>query len=247
MILFRDLLSCGHSVNVEVVVPMKLEQRKPQRVGTTSRCWECPPSSGAVALVVIDDVWVQIAPGCYVDEEGTLHLDALEVCEAAGVDPTDENQERLAEVARAEFADRPTAVSVETGPAASRQSLARADCVVAIADLVARTGAAQFTIGYLRDEDEPEFAEKGPGWYAQVQLRGARVICDEMPFPEHAADGLAHRLLDGGTCTHCGEFTTTAPTETGIYLRFGSHRKARCKWRRLGDHWYSGCDPAVAS
>lgn len=243
MIVFRDLLSCGHHVNVEVLVPMKLETRHPQRVGTTARCWDCPPSGGAVTLAVIDDVWVQVGPGSYVDLGETLHLDALEVCEACGVEPTAENQERLVEVARAEFAQRPTEVAVETDqrPAADT-SLARADCVKAIADLVARTGAVHFVIGWLRDDDEPEFAEKGPGWYCEAQLRGARIIFDEQLLPEHACDGLAHRILDGGTCTHCGQVTSTRQTEVGIYLHSGRSKRARCIWHRDGDRWVRGCE-----
>lgn len=41
-----------------------------------------------------------IAPGAYVDGDGTLHLELAEMCEAAGVPPTAANQARLEEAAR---------------------------------------------------------------------------------------------------------------------------------------------------
>lgn len=239
--MFRDVLACGHHVNNDSAVQITVQDRRAERVGRTSRCYTCPPFSGAAAMSVIEDVWVRIAPGSYVDVEAVLHLDALEVCEFAGVDPTPENQERLSEVARTEFADDPHGVNVETVEDAPL-ALERRDCVVAIADLCSRTGARNFVIGYLRDPDEPEFASKGPGWYCQVTIRASRIICDEMPMPEHAADGLAHRILDGGTCTHCGETTTSADTPTGVYLRWGASRKARCKWWRDGPVWRRGCE-----
>ena len=52
----------------------------------------------------------RIAPGAYVDEEGTLHLDLAEMCEAAGVAPTAENQDRLERAAREMMPDAEVAV-----------------------------------------------------------------------------------------------------------------------------------------
>lgn len=118
----------------------------------------------------------------------------------------------------------------------------KVDAVLAVADLVARTGATQFEIGYQHDETDPEYEQVGSQWYASAYYRGARVTMDEQPTPEHAADGLAHRLLDGGTCQHCREKTTTKDTPTGVYLRFGRSKKARCVWWRDGTTWKRGCE-----
>lgn len=60
-------------------------------------------------------------------------------------------------------------------------------------DLVGRCGAAAFEIGYLHDDVPVEEA----GWYAHVQYQGARIIVEDQPSPEAAADALAARLLRG--------------------------------------------------
>lgn len=44
--------------------------------------------------------WTELAPGVYSDNDGTMHLDAREMCLAVGVEPTDDNQERIAAAAR---------------------------------------------------------------------------------------------------------------------------------------------------
>lgn len=107
------------------------------------------------------------------------------------------------------------------------------DAVLAVADLVARTGATQFEIGYLRDETDDDYAERGPGWYASAFYRGARIIEDERRMPDEAADALARRLLDGGYCPACGARTALADPPAG---------KRRCRWRREGPAWVRGCD-----
>lgn len=45
----------------------------------------------------------QLGPGVYVDDDGTLHLDARAMCVAAGVEPTKENQDTLEAAAREVF------------------------------------------------------------------------------------------------------------------------------------------------
>jgi hypothetical protein len=42
----------------------------------------------------------RIAPGCYVDREGALHLDAREMCEAAGYPANAHNMDMLEKAAR---------------------------------------------------------------------------------------------------------------------------------------------------
>jgi hypothetical protein len=97
----------------------------------------------------------------------------------------------------------------------------RLDAVVACADLVARTGAREFELGYLDDDVPVEKAR----WYAHAKYRGARLTCEEQASPEAAADGLAHRLLDGGICTGCNGLVGT-----------------ECRWHRDGTAWVRGCD-----
>lgn len=45
----------------------------------------------------------RIAPGVYADGDGAMHIDAVEMCRAAGYPPTQHNQEMLAKAARAQF------------------------------------------------------------------------------------------------------------------------------------------------
>lgn len=47
----------------------------------------------------------RLAPGVYA-HGGGLHVDAVELCRAAGVPPTPENQDRLARVAAEVLAER---------------------------------------------------------------------------------------------------------------------------------------------
>lgn len=108
------------------------------------------------------------------------------------------------------------------------------DAVVAVADLVQRSGARRFEIGWLHDDVPSHLA----GWYAHAQYRGARITCEDQPSPQHAADGLAASLLDGGTCRYCGAKTSAAPTVLGHYE---GGDPGPCVWHRDGNTWISGC------
>lgn len=116
----------------------------------------------------------------------------------------------------------------------NRDALLDMDAVVAVADLVKRSGAKEFEIGYLHDDVPIDAA----GWYAHAKYRGARLTCDDQPSPQHAADGLAATLLDGGRCRYCGAKTSSAPTEFG---RYEGGDPGPCVWRRDGARWLSGC------
>lgn len=73
------------------------------------------------------------------------------------------------------------------------------DAIVAAVDLVGRTGARGLEFGYL---DDPV-----PGridWYAHAQYAGARVTVEHQRGPLEAVETLAHRLLTGARCVHCG-------------------------------------------
>jgi hypothetical protein len=119
----------------------------------------------------------------------------------------------------------------------------RVDPVTAVAALCGRSGAREFEIGWLNDEGTVEFALHGPRWWASARYRGARIFIEQQATPAHACDGLAHRILDGGTCTHCGKQTTTAQTPTGTFVHA---RRAdpdeSCEWFREGDRWKRGCE-----
>lgn len=103
-------------------------------------------------------------------------------------------------------------------------SVIDSDAIVACADLARRSGATSFTVGYLHDNVPVEEA----GWYAEAVFRGAKLI-GEGRSPDGAADALAHRLLDGATCTRCHEPITLADSSRG------------CRWRRFGETWRRGC------
>ncbi|WP_322768422.1 hypothetical protein [Frankia sp. Cr1] len=116
--------------------------------------------------------------------------------------------------------------------------------VLACADLVGRSGAAGFEVGYL--DDDPT----NPRWYAHAQYRGARVIVEDHPTPSAAADALAQRILAGAKC-RCGRLVATSPYGAVAYngtLLTGerwTHEQARqtgqCLWRRAGPRWDPSC------
>jgi len=99
------------------------------------------------------------------------------------------------------------------------------DAVVACADLVDRTGAAGFEIGYVNDDVPVEEA----GWYAHASFRGARIMTENHRSPSSAALALGERLLAGGMC-RCGQLVTLADDQAG------------CRWRLMGKRWEPGCD-----
>lgn len=98
------------------------------------------------------------------------------------------------------------------------------DIVIACADLVVRSGATDFDIGYLNDD------EHDPGWWAQATYRGAKIIKDGHGTPEAAALALATRLLSGATC-RCTRPVTLAD---GV--------KGACRWQLVGKTWQPGCN-----
>lgn len=123
------------------------------------------------------------------------------------------------------------------------------DATVAAADLVGRTGATQFKIGYLHDDVPPEEA----GWYAHAQYRGARITVEDQPGPAEAADALARRLLTGAKCYHCGGLVTLSDDSAFAFhrartvdgVRWDIEQSAAagwCRWRRIGNRWEGGCE-----
>lgn len=122
------------------------------------------------------------------------------------------------------------------------------DAITACADLVARTGAKEFKIGYLHDNVPPEQA----AWYAHAQYRGARIGVENHRGPTEAADALSQRLLTGAQCFHCKKlvalsdhgamaFDTTLVDGTP-WTKEQAAKAGQCRWRRMAARWVRGCD-----
>ena len=120
------------------------------------------------------------------------------------------------------------------------------DAVLACADLVGRTGAKEFQIGYLHDEPPHQ-------WYAHAQYRGTRITEEHCSGPSEAADALCRRLLTGAKCAHCGGLVALSGAGAVAYgnpvMADGSTWSAaeaaaagQCRWRRMGAKWVMGCE-----
>lgn len=122
------------------------------------------------------------------------------------------------------------------------------DAVIAAADLIGRTGATGFEIGYLHEDVPADQA----GWYATAQFRGARITADERRSPGEAAEALAVKILTGGKCK-CGKLVAlsgSGATAYGGTMADGTRwtyaeaaRAGQCRWRRYGNRWQQGCEP----
>jgi hypothetical protein len=114
------------------------------------------------------------------------------------------------------------------------------EIVLATADLVDRAGARGFEIGYLNDEDDPQFAKHGAQWWAHARYRGTRIIVEGFDRPDQAADALSRRLLTGAKC-RCGKLVTLgrdgAIAFDGVRMAAG-----QCLWTRVGARWNPSCD-----
>lgn len=121
------------------------------------------------------------------------------------------------------------------------------DAVVACVDLVGRTGATGFEIGYLHDDVPSEEA----GWYAHAQLRGARITEQDHRGPTEAADALARRILTGARCK-CGRlvalsdsgavaFEDVTMADGTKWTAEEARQAGQCRWRRQGNRWVMGC------
>ncbi len=122
------------------------------------------------------------------------------------------------------------------------------DALIACADLIGRTGARDFQIGYLHDDVPVEKA----GWYAHASYQGARISVADLTGPIEAADALSRRILAGARCTRCGGLITLSDDgamAVGQTMADGSEWTAAqqaaaglCRWRRMGPKWVMGCE-----
>lgn len=119
------------------------------------------------------------------------------------------------------------------------------DAVVAGADLVGRTGAREFQVGYINDEAPHQ-------WYAHAQYKGARITEENHPGPVEAVEALARRLLTGARCTNCGKLIALSGSGAFAYrepvMVDGSRWSAgeaaaagQCRWTRMGRRWEPAC------
>jgi hypothetical protein len=118
--------------------------------------------------------------------------------------------------------------------------------MIACADLVGRTGAKEFQIGFLNDEPPHQ-------WYAHASYKGARIGVEDQPGPVEAADALCRRLLTGARCTGCGSLVALSDSGATAYgnpvMADGSRwtvqeaaAAGQCRWRRMGPKWVMGCE-----
>lgn len=99
--------------------------------------------------------------------------------------------------------------------------------LVASVDIIGRTGAKNFEVGYL-DDDQPD------SWYAQAGYHGSKIISANHSGPVEAADALARKLVNGGKCTHCGK-TVRLPNGTAFNKKY-------CYYFLVGGvKWTRGC------
>ena len=114
------------------------------------------------------------------------------------------------------------------------------DALTAAVDVIGRTGAMDIEIGYDDDHAEPNW------WYATCRIRTpasptgwAPSTVTKQSSPVVAVEKLARRLINGGTCTHCGRVMSLAH-DAGVAVNAGAVM-ATCFWERAGKRWERGC------
>lgn len=124
------------------------------------------------------------------------------------------------------------------------------DELFACVDLIGRTGAKGFEVGYLHDDVPADEA----AWYAHAQYRGSRITAEGHRHPIAAAKALAVRILTGAQCKGCGKLVALADDGAFAYFRStlldGTRWDAgdaaaagQCRWERIGRRWEMGCRP----
>ena len=122
------------------------------------------------------------------------------------------------------------------------------DAVIACVDLIGRTGAKDFELGYLHDDVPIEDA----AWYCTATYRGAKIIEENHPGPIEAAEALALKLLTGAKC-RCGKlvalndvaafaFFDVTMADGSRWTAADAAKAGQCRWRRDGARWKRGCE-----
>lgn len=126
------------------------------------------------------------------------------------------------------------------------------DILLATVELVGRTGAKNFEIGWLNDPGEPAYEKHGPQWWVKAQYKGARIQVEDFADPNSACDALAVRLLTGAKCK-CRKLVALASSgaiayddvrmaDGSVWTFAEAERAGQCRWRRRGKHWRRGCE-----
>jgi hypothetical protein len=119
------------------------------------------------------------------------------------------------------------------------------DAMVAAVDVIGRTGAREFKVGFVNDEPPHN-------WYAHAQYQGTRITVENKAGPLEAAEGLARRLLTGAQCQHCLKLVTLDPhgaiardqimVDGRTWTARQQAEAGLCHWYRAGNRWKRGCE-----
>lgn len=97
-----------------------------------------------------------------------------------------------------------------------------ADFLIALGDLVLRSGATAVEFDTIRDDPAD------PGWFVTLRSRGARISVEGYPTAATAAIAMAMRILSGASCK-CTRKVVLHDDPAG------------CRWKLMGDRWEPGC------
>lgn len=114
----------------------------------------------------------------------------------------------------------------------SGMSEAERRALVEAVEMVGRTGAKSFELGYLVDDPPPGVAN----WYASAEYRAGTMTTDLHVSPIDAARQLAELLQDGARCRYCGRRISWGDRPAN-----NARRRRWCWWRRVGGKWKRGC------
>lgn len=121
------------------------------------------------------------------------------------------------------------------------------DVIVACTDVVGRSGARDFEIGYLHDGVPMDRA----GWWARAQYGGYRIQVEGVS-PVDVAQKLTERVLRGAKCI-CGKLVALEREAAFAYFQAtlsdgtkwtaaDAAEAGQCLWLRRGAKYVRGCE-----
>lgn len=123
------------------------------------------------------------------------------------------------------------------------------DRLIAAVDVIGRSGAKNFEVGYLHDDVPAAEAD----WWASCRYAGTIIMVEHQGDPWTAAEELAVKVLTGGQCQGCGSLV--ALTDEGGFAFFhatlldgrswdavDAADAGLCRWQRIGKRWERECD-----